>query len=138
MNGEGDALHQIIDEVAVKHGFALDRDDPVLMIYTINRHLMQSSATIQQAMLDRYHQELDDSMRKWEIQAARQQNSTLQKIIDSTKENIANTIRTEMDVARNQLEADYQRRSRDVSLTLLGSALTLIAAAIVLWATMTS
>lgn len=138
MNGEGDALHQIIDEVAVKHGFALDRDDPVLMIYTINRHLMQSSATIQQAMLDRYHQELDDSMRKWEIQAARQQNSTLQKIIDSTKENIANTLRTEMDVARNQLEADYQRRSRDVSLTLLGSALTLIAAAIVLWATMTS
>lgn len=138
MNGEGDALHQIIDEVAVKHGFALDRDDPVLMIYTINRHLMQSSATIQQAMLDRYRQELDDSMRKWEIQAARQQNSTLQKIIDSTKENIANTLRTEMDVARNQLEADYQRRSRDVSLTLLGSALTLIAAAIVLWATMTS
>ncbi|MEP6604612.1 MAG: hypothetical protein ABJA60_00685 [Nitrosospira sp.] len=138
MNGEGDALHQIIDEVAVKHGFALDRNDPVLMIYTINRHLMQSSATIQQAMLDRYRQELDDSMRKWEIQAARQQDSTLQKIIDSTKENIANTIRTEMDVARNQLEADYQRRSRDVSLTLLGSALTLIAAAIVLWATMTS
>lgn len=132
MKQDGDPILQIIEEVAVKHGFALDRDDPVLLIYTINRRLMESSAEIQLAMLDRYRTDMKGLAQEWETRAVRQANSTLETILASTKENIAGTMHAEMGAARNQLAADYRKWRRDANLTLFASILTLIAAAIVL------
>jgi hypothetical protein len=133
MSGEGDPIHQIIEEVALKHGFALDRDDPVLMVYTINRGLMQSSAVIQQTMLEQYRKELDASMRKWGIQAARQADSTMQSKLGAMQDVITSTVRTETEVAIKGLMLellDYQRGTR---LNLFASTLSLAASAILLW-----
>jgi len=137
MSGEDDPIHQIIKEVALKHGFALDRDDPILMIYTINRHLMQSSAGIQQAMLDEYRTAMQSIVQEWETQAVRQTNSTMEKILASSKEIIGSAIRTEIGAARDEVVSDYQKQRRDAYLTLFASILTLIAATIVLWSTLT-
>ena len=133
MSGEGDALHQIIDEVAVKHGFALDRDDPVLMVYTINRHLMQSSAAIQQAMLDQYRQELDASMRKWGNQAARQADSTLQGKLGTMQDVIAASVRSETESALKLLKLDLLQYQRSAHLNFFASIVALAASAIVFW-----
>lgn len=132
MSGEGDPIHQIIEEVAVKHGYALDRDDPVLMLYTINRRLMQSSAAIQQTMLEQHGKELDVSMRKWEIQASRQADSAMFGKLDAMQDVIAMTVRTEFDAALKELKMDLQRYQRSTLINLSASLLALAAAAIVL------
>ncbi|MEO7560142.1 MAG: hypothetical protein ABIT23_07820 [Nitrosospira sp.] len=132
-----DPINQIIEDVAVKHAIALGRDDPILVVYTINRRLMESSAKIQLAMLDEYRTTMESIAHEWETQAVHQANSTLEKILDSTKENIVSAIRAEMGAARDHLAADYQKTRRDANLTLFASILTLIAAAIVLWSTLT-
>ncbi|MEP6605743.1 MAG: hypothetical protein ABJA60_06450 [Nitrosospira sp.] len=132
MSGEGDPIHQIIEEVAVKHGYALDRDDPVLMLYTINRRLMQSSAAIQQTMLEQHGKELDVSMRKWEIQASRQADSAMFGKLDAMQDVIAMTVRTEFEAALKELKMDLQRYQRSTHINLLASLLALAAAAIVL------
>lgn len=132
MSGEGDPIHQIIEEVAVKHGYALDRDDPVLMLYTINRRLMQSSAAIQQTMLEQHGKELDVSMRKWEIQASRQADSAMFGKLDAMQDVIAMTVRTEFEAALKELKMDLQRYQRSTYINLFASLLALAAAAIVL------
>ena len=47
-----DNVDELIKEIAVKHGIAVSRDDPILILQTINNRLMQDSEKAQQAMLD--------------------------------------------------------------------------------------
>ena len=43
-----DKIEELIREIAVKHGIAVGRDDPILVLQTINMKLMQDSASAQQ------------------------------------------------------------------------------------------
>lgn len=132
MTDNADPINRIMEEVAVKHGILLDRDDPVLMVYTINQHLMETSARVQQAMLDQYRVELEANVRLWEAQAGRQADKTVRVASEHTQELISTVIRSEGESFLNQLKADYQMRQRGVNLNLFASVLTLAAAAIVL------
>jgi len=49
-----DNVDELIKEIAVKHGIAVSRDDPILILQTINNRLMQDSEKAQQAMLDQF------------------------------------------------------------------------------------
>ena len=49
-----DQLEELIKEIASKHGIAVSRDDPILVLQTINNRLLQDSSKAQQAQLDQY------------------------------------------------------------------------------------
>ena len=132
MTGSADPINRIMEEVALKHGILIDRDDPVLMVYTINQHLMKASARVQQAMLDQYRVELEANMRLWEAQGARQADKTVRVASEHTQALISAVIRSEAEIALKQLKADSRRRQRGVNLNLFASVLTLAAAAVVL------
>lgn len=137
MKQNEDPVLQIIEEVAGKHGIALDRDDPILVVFTINQRLMEASARCQIAMLDTYREDMENVAHEWEIRAVRQANDALEKILGATEIRIASTIRAETESVCKKLDVYYQKQRRDANLTLFASALTLIAAAIVLWAALT-
>ena len=42
-----DKIEELIREIAAKHGIAVGRDDPILILQTINMKLMQDSASAQ-------------------------------------------------------------------------------------------
>ena len=50
----GDQTEELLREIAAKHGIAVARDDPILVLQTINSRLMQESARAQQVQLDRF------------------------------------------------------------------------------------
>ena len=52
-----DKIEELIREIAVKHGIAVGRDDPILILQTINTRLMQDSQAAQQEILDRFKEE---------------------------------------------------------------------------------
>lgn len=54
-----DRVDDLIGEVARKHGVAIGRDDPILVLQTINERLLQDSSAAQQALLDAYKEELE-------------------------------------------------------------------------------
>lgn len=54
-----DQVEELIKEIAAKHGIAVSRDDPILVLQTINNRLMQDSSKAQQAQLDQYKEELE-------------------------------------------------------------------------------
>ncbi|MEP7371327.1 MAG: hypothetical protein ABI659_03780 [Nitrosospira sp.] len=132
MTDHADPISRIMEEVALKHGILLDRDDPVLMVYTINQHLMEASAKVQQALLDQYRIELEANMRLWEAQAGRQADKTVRVAPEYTLERISAAIRSEVESALKQLKADSRTHQRGVNLNLFASVLTLAAAAVVL------
>ena len=47
----GDRIEELIKEIAVKHGIAVSRDDPILVLHTINNRLLQDSSKAQQIQL---------------------------------------------------------------------------------------
>ena len=59
-------LEELIKEIAVKHGIALGRDDPVLILQTLNNRLLQANQKAQQALLDQYKAELEELSLRWE------------------------------------------------------------------------
>jgi len=69
--GEGDPLEAIIRDVATRHGIVLGRDDPILIIHTINRRIMETSAEVQRTLLEEHSSvlvALADDARKQTIQ----------------------------------------------------------------------
>lgn len=133
MNQGEDPVLQIIEEVASKHGIALDPNDPILMVYTINQHLMRSGARIQQAMLKKYQKDIEEHMELWKVQAYRQGDQAMQSTLDATREIITATVRVETEMALKAVILDLSKHQRSANLNLFASMLTLAASAIVLW-----
>ena len=49
----------LLKEIATIHGVSVTPDDPLLIIQTLNKRLMEDSAKAQQEMLDRYKEEME-------------------------------------------------------------------------------
>lgn len=60
-----DKVEETIKEIAAKHGIAVGRDDPILILQTINDRLMQESTEAQQAILDSFKSELEEIAHRW-------------------------------------------------------------------------
>jgi hypothetical protein len=136
VNGESDALNRLIEEVAVRHGIALDRDDPVLMVYTINRQLMECSARIQQAALEQYLSSVEQSAERIHEQAA--------CAMDRKMRDAAATMRQALQQETERLFIQHQKESRALmeihrkwrrlaALNAAVSVLAVVAAGAVLW-----
>ncbi|SOD41937.1 conjugal transfer protein TraM [Nitrosovibrio sp. Nv4] len=133
MTTDLEGIDEIIKEVAVKHNIMLSRDDPILMLYTINKQLMTTSKQAQEGMLQEFRKELETIAQRWGNEASNQANKTLNSTVASMRDMITTTIREETDAAMDRLAAGGQRWQRLNNLNLLASVLTLAAAAIVLW-----
>nr|MBP8176201.1 conjugal transfer protein TraM [Xanthomonadales bacterium] len=60
-----DRIEALVKEIAAKHGIAVGRDDPIMILQTINERLIQDSAAAQQDALDRFKEELESIAHRW-------------------------------------------------------------------------
>ena len=63
-------IDQLIAEIAARHGLAVSRDDPIIVLQTINSLLLHDSARTQQAQLDQFKQEMEALTLHWENDAS--------------------------------------------------------------------
>jgi pullulanase/glycogen debranching enzyme len=134
-----DQLEELIREIAVKHGIAVARDDPILVLQTINNRLMQDSSKAQQALLDQYKQELEMLAMKWGTDAKEKADRTLtaalvaaknvmQGILDESAQAVAQAVAIEIDAALARLHA-HVRESNNVAILNAVAATAMFAAA---------
>ena len=140
-----DQVEEMIKEIAAKHDIAVSRDDPILILQTINARLMQDSAKAQQAMLDQYKEELEALALRWGNDAKAKAERILNVSLTASKEATAKlmqegakeaavSVRGEIDVALRRV-ADPVRDARRIgALNVAASCITCVAAAIALWA----
>src|SRR5512134_653765 len=105
MTKDLEGIEEIIKEIAVKHNIMLSRDDPILMLYTINKQLMNTSKQAQEGMLQEFRKELETISLQWRNEASNQANKTLNGTIASMRDMITTTIRKETDAAMGRFAA---------------------------------
>jgi hypothetical protein len=140
-----DPVEELIQEIAAKHGIAVSREDPIFVLHTINQRLLQDSAKAQQAMLDQYKEELRVIAQAWGNDAKAKAERVLNVAMTASKEAAAKimdegatvaaaSVRGEVDGALGRVAGTLRQSRRLVLLTLVASALTLIAAGLALCA----
>ena len=88
-----DVVEELIGEVARKHGIAIGRDDPILVLHTMNDRLVRESAAAQQVLLDAYKQELEVLASRWSMEATDRADRILQAALAGSQEAIASAMR---------------------------------------------
>ena len=141
MSEENDAL---IKEIAIKHGIAVGRDDPILILHTLNNQLLQDSRKTQQELLDQFKAELEGLSLRWSIDTREKAERILNVSLAASKESMGHlmqagtnelvaTVKNEVDVALSRIERPIRDAYRIGIMNILAACLTIFAAAVLLW-----
>ena len=134
-----DQIEELIREIAAKHGIAVGRDDPVLILHTINARLMADSAA---------KEELEGIAHRWgedaKAKAERMLNAALAaskdamaKVMKDSAAQAAEAIRREIDDGLGrQLAAKVADARRVAMMNMIAGGMVLFAAALVVWASL--
>jgi ribonuclease HIII len=74
MNDELDAL---IKRIASEHGIALSQDDPVLMMHTLNKVLLEQNQQAHAQLLNQYEAVLQENFNQWQAYASKKANALI-------------------------------------------------------------
>ena len=142
-----DKIEELIREIAVKHGIAVGRDDPILILQTINTRLMQDSQAAQQEILDRFKEELEAIAHRWGDDAKGKAERTLNAALAASKAAMAKgmqdggkaaaeAVRRELEAAAAQLAAPIREARRVSYMNIVAAGMAVFAAALALWASL--
>jgi len=140
-----DKIEELIKEIAVIHGIAVSRGDPIFVLQTINNRLLQDSAAALDGQLDQLKEELESLSLRWGSDATGKaekilnaalaaSKSAMSQIMQEEAKRAAATLRAEVDSALTALGGPIQDAERIGRLNIVAAGITLAAAAIALWA----
>ncbi|HAT1822791.1 TPA: conjugal transfer protein TraM [Legionella pneumophila] len=79
-------INEVIQEIAGKHGVVLGRDDPVLILQTMNDRLLEENRKAQQEMLTQFKEEMESISSQWKVDAKDKAEKVLNAALASSKE----------------------------------------------------
>lgn len=143
-DSQDDQIEALIREIAQKHGIVVGRDDPILVLQTINHRLMQDSAKAQQAQLESFKQELEALAQRWSLDAKEKSERILNASLTTGKQAMGQLMeegaRTSARLLVDEMEgfiarlAEPVREARRLAVfNIVASCITLLAAAVALW-----
>lgn len=141
---EQDHIEELIKEIAAKHGIAVARDDPILVLQTINYRLLADTAKAQQAQLDAYKEEMEALSNRWSIDTREKSERILNASLAAGKQVMGETLQRGAETVANAVQeridnmirplVTAQRNIRHVAIFNIFSALaTLIASLLIAW-----
>lgn len=141
-----DRVDALIQEIAVTHGIAVSRNDPIMILQTINMRLLDDSAKAQQAMLDAYKQELESLTQQWGNNAKAMADRVLNASLSASKDAMATLMHEGAKELTQSVKAEVEagiaasiaapvREGRRIAIfNVIAAVMTFCAAGIVLWA----
>jgi hypothetical protein len=139
-------IEATIKEIAAKHGIAVGRDDPILILHTLNNRLLQDSQKAQQAMLDQYKSELEGISLRWSTDAKEKaerilnaslvtSKASMNRLMQAGAKELVTTIKSELDTSLIHISRPIKDANRICLINIAASCITLLAAAILFWTT---
>lgn len=86
-------MYKAIQDIAVKHGVVLGKDDPVLILQTMNERLLDENRQAQQEMLDQFKEEMENISSQWRDYAKEKAEKTLNAALVASKEVMEKTLK---------------------------------------------
>ena len=136
-----DKLDTLIKRIASEHGIVLTKDDPVLMMHTLNEVLLEQNEKAQAELLNKYEAILQENFSQWQTFASKKANVLINaqqshfsknndQPIDQSVQQISEKIR----VAINHEVRELTRISRQAAImNLLAAVLVLVSVVIVVF-----
>ena len=139
-----DPTDDLLKEIASKHGVALDREDPILMVQTMHARLLAESTSAQQALLEDYRKTLEALLDRWSpgttAKAERIVTASLTATTETMKAqmathttDLARTIRKEVTDLLETTETRMRRATTVGYVNLLAALVTFVSAVVVYW-----
>jgi flagellar biosynthesis/type III secretory pathway protein FliH len=140
-------IEEIIKAIAARHSIAVSRNDPILVLHTINDLLMQDSKAAQQEILEAFKSELEAIAHRWGEDSKEKAERTLNAALTASKEAMAQGMKDGSKAATEAMHREFEtsaaklassiREARRVSmLNMAAAGLAVLAAALALWASM--
>jgi len=131
----------LLKEIAAIHGVGISRDDPLLILQTLNKRLMEDSAKIQQEMLERFKEEIEVLAKRWSDEAKNKAEKILNAALDASQKMMAKAAQeggsSVAAVVNKEIEGSLNRAVRTgrglVIANVIAAAITLVAAFLALW-----
>lgn len=79
-------LNEAIHDIAVRHGVVLGKDDPILILQTMNERLHEENRKAQQDMLAQFRGEMESISSQWKNDAQEKAERILNTALASSKE----------------------------------------------------
>ncbi len=139
-----DRTDDLLKEIASKHGVALDREDPILIVQTLHARLLADSQSAQQAMLEDYRTTLESLLDRWSTETTAKAErivtasltattETMKTQMATTTTNVAHAIQKEVTVVMDETESRMRRATTVGYLNLLAALVTFLSAVVVYW-----
>ena len=89
MMAKPDKIEDLIKEIAAKNSIAVGRDDPIMILHTINERLIEDGQAAQKELLDQFKSELEDVAHRWGEDAKTKAERILNASLAASKEAMA-------------------------------------------------
>lgn len=140
-----DPVGALIQEIAGRHGIAVGRDDPIMVMHTVNERLLRNNARAQDALVASLREELEALAHRWDKEAKTKAERILNASLKASKEAmaagaeqsaqaVARAVRQELEGARALLDGPARELRRAARVNLAAAALTVLASGLALWA----
>ncbi|AVX40755.1 conjugal transfer protein TraM [Yersinia massiliensis] len=98
-----DEIDELIKDIALKNGVAIDRDDPIMILQTMQLRFLAGNKKAQIEMLDEFKEELEGVASRWGLESK----SLAEKILN-------NSLKASKETMAIQLQESVQATSRAV------------------------
>lgn len=141
-------IDAVINEIASEHGIVIPKDDPIMMLHTINKRLIQDSKVAQHDLLDDFRSQMEVISNGWSIEAKNHSDRILNSAVSSSKAEVARVMedqsiviiekwKNELNTGFSQVHKTIESSRHTAILNIIASFITLIAAGIVLYVFLT-
>lgn len=139
-----DPTEELLKEIASKHGVALDREDPILIVQTMHARLLAESTSAQQTLLEDYRKTLEAMLERWgaetKAKAERIVTASLTASTETMKAqmathttDVASAIRKEVTAVLEETATRIRTAQTIGYLNLFAALVTFLAAVVVYW-----
>ena len=143
---DDEMIEEMVREIADKHRVVVSRDDPLLILQTMNNRLLQNGQKAQREMLEHHKEELESIAMRWSEdandKAERILNASLtaskasmEKLMTSGAREITEAVQTNIENTLKRINKPLRDAHKIAILNIISASISIIAAAIVLWAT---
>lgn len=135
---------EIFTEIAKKHGTALSKNDPILIVYTLNQRMIEDQSKAQEALFDQLKSELEERTQNWQMSSKEQAEKILTAALEASKKAMLNTMTDNAKQASNavreeffglteKIEGKLAENRNTAYINLAASLLTLTSVCLILW-----
>lgn len=132
----------LLKEIAVKHGIALSKDDPILILQTINTRLLEDGLEAQKAAMASLKEDLEEIAQRWGHDAKDKAERILTAGLSANKAAMeeamsqgaklaGEAVKAEIERGIKRLESASQASTRTATINMAASLIALASAGLV-------